>query len=345
MHDVAARPALVIPAGFVGFGLLVEAVSRLNPMSTFSTFDSPLSRLLSWIVFGTIAAALFTRLDPYSSRRAAVAFVAIVCAAFLSEALIGLAEAWTLRDAALRSVTGIASSRTFVLKSMGGATLLSFGWLAAARAEAFDRERRSTELRSQLLHARLALLRAQLHPHFLFNTLNSAATLASSDPRACREMVQRLGGLLRSSLEANDRDEVSVAEEMETLRAYVSIEEARFADRLRVTYDVDDALDRLLVPPFLLQPFVENAIRHGIAPRARGGRVEIRGARTDGRLILEVEDDGAGLDAYAQPREGVGLSNTRRRLHELYGDEQSLSLRRGAMGGVLVEITLPGRER
>lgn len=212
--------------------------------------------------------------------------------------------------------------------------------LRRARAMAL----RTSELKAQLVNAELSALRMQLHPHFLFNTLNAIAALvrAGEDKRAVT-MIARLSDLLRVALEGPGEQVVPLAQELKTLDLYLSIEEVRFPDRLSVHREIDPALHTVMVPNLILQPLVENAIGHGIAPLAQGGRVRIRAKREGDMLILEIEDNGAGLpEGFSLESQcSVGLGNTRARLIQLYGDAQSLSLTPIPTGGTLARITLP----
>lgn len=206
-----------------------------------------------------------------------------------------------------------------------------------------QRELEATRLREQLAQARLQALKMQLHPHFLFNALHAASSLMDEDVKAARRMLARLSELLRATIDADaEAEEIPLAQELEFLEGYLEIEKVRFRERLRVDFDVDEAALGVRVPPFLLQPLVENAIRHGVAPRADGGRVTIRATRTDGAVRLVVEDDGPGLGpAAVEGAGGIGLRNTRQRLQELYGDAHGFTLGGGSKGGVKVTIDLP----
>jgi two-component system LytT family sensor kinase len=207
-----------------------------------------------------------------------------------------------------------------------------------------DGELRAARLEAGLARARLDLLKTQLHPHFLFNTLNAISALVYTDVEAADRMLARLGELLRLALEDFDLQEAPLARELEVVRSYLEIEQARLGPRLSVCLDVGaDALDAC-VPTFLLQPLVENSIRHGIAPRAAPGRIEVRARRDRDWLHLEVRDDGLGLPA--QPASGgVGLTNTRARLFHLYGEAQRLEACNDPRGGCVVQVTLPYREQ
>jgi signal transduction histidine kinase len=212
-----------------------------------------------------------------------------------------------------------------------------------------DRDRtaaeRESSLQGQLAQAQLDALRAQLNPHFLFNALNSVAMLVRAGARsdAVRALAE-LAELLRHALYGPSTAEVPLREELGFVERYLGIERMRFQDRLQVVMDVDpEALD-VAVPSLLLQPLVENALKHGIAARAAGGRVTVS-ARVDGeRLRLEVSDDGAGLPSGGpSPGGGLGLANTRARLERLYGGAARLALRSGESGGAVVTVDLPRR--
>jgi len=179
-----------------------------------------------------------------------------------------------------------------------------------------ERELRASQLEARLAQSRLDALRMQLHPHFLFNTLNSISVLMSEDVTAARRMLTRLSDLLRASLDNAATHEVSLREELEFLNNYLQIEQTRFHDRLTVRMDIDPASLTANVPNLILQPLVENAIRHGIAPRAQPGVIDISAARENGMVRLKVRDNGAGLGAAgaAGLTKGIGLANTQARL-------------------------------
>jgi signal transduction histidine kinase len=206
-----------------------------------------------------------------------------------------------------------------------------------------DRALAAAQLESRLAQARLEGLRMQLQPHFLFNTLHSISALMHRDVEAADRMLTRLSDLLRLTLDSAGTPEVPLRQELAFLDAYLEIQQTRFQERLHVVRDVDPAALDALVPNLLLQPLVENAIRHGDAPRAAGGRVEISARRENGRLRLDVRDDGPGLAPGADGAGGVGLANTRARLEQLYGDAQSLALANDPAGGTRVTVVAPYR--
>jgi signal transduction histidine kinase len=202
-----------------------------------------------------------------------------------------------------------------------------------------ERELRAAQLEARLAHAHLQLLKTQLNPHFLFNTLNAISALIHKDVEVADRMIARLGELLRMSLEHFGSREVTLEQELDFLNKYLDIEKERFGARLRVVEQVDPAALGARVPYLLLQPLVENALKHGVGRRASAGRVVVRARRAGDRLRLEVEDDGVGVSP--NHREGVGLANTRARLRQLYPEAHAFGLRPGADGGAVAEIEVP----
>jgi len=205
----------------------------------------------------------------------------------------------------------------------------------------------AAQLQTQLARAQVQALRTQINPHFLFNTLHSVSELVHSDPLAAEQMIARLSQLLRRSLDTSDLLEVPLSQEVDFLRLYLDIERVRFEDRLRAEFDIDPATESALVPNLILQPLVENAIRHGIAHRLSGGRILIRSRRAEQNLELSITDDGVGLPA-AGMREGIGLSTTRERLEKLYrgdGHFQILPLPEGVECRLRFPIRLHPEEK
>ena len=196
----------------------------------------------------------------------------------------------------------------------------------------------------QLARAELQHLKAQLHPHFLFNTLNAISASVRTDPEVATQMIARLSTLLRQALRRSGTQEVALEEELAVLGAYVDIQRLRFDDRLRVEWEVEPATLGAQVPHLLLQPLVENAIQHGIAPASATGTVRIAARLERGTLRLSVRDDGVGRAAPAEASHGIGLANTRHRLQQLYGAGQAVTVRPVAPSGLDVEIVLPYRE-
>ncbi|HEX5437338.1 MAG TPA: sensor histidine kinase [Gemmatimonadaceae bacterium] len=206
-----------------------------------------------------------------------------------------------------------------------------------------EQELRASELATRLARSELAVLRAQLHPHFLFNALNTGVSLVrANEPARGVRVLTHLGDLLRYMLRDDAAQEHTLREELTFLRNYLEIELARFGERLAVHVDVRDELLDAVVPSLTLQPLVENAIRHGIAPRDAPGRIEVSASASGGMLTLRVVDDGRGLSASQEgAASGVGLSNTRARLARLYGERGTLRIANRPGGGVEATVRLP----
>lgn len=225
-------------------------------------------------------------------------------------------------------------------------------WVIVAVTFAFDyyrkfreRELSAAELQKQLAQAKLQALQMQLNPHFLFNSLHSIAALMHQDIERADGMIARLSDLLRAALDSSDTQEVTLREELDLLKRYLAIEQIRFGDRLKVEIEASPDILDARVPNLILQPLVENAIRHGIEPHAKPGRIELRAERSNGALVLEVSDNGNGIRANEPMSEGVGLFNTRTRLRTLYGDSHGFELSPCPQGGLLVRLRIPFRTR
>jgi signal transduction histidine kinase len=272
---------------------------------------------------------------------------------------VPLALAWTLFAIALRLVVrplrGAAfpdDVRTFLLERLGPdltiyALIAAVSLLTAYTGQLKARERqahdRAATLERRLGEAQLHNLRAQLQPHFLFNALNTISAFTESDPPMARRLTGQLGDLLRASLAHTARPLVPLAEELTFLDNYLAIESARFGDRIDVHVSADERAVEALVPSFLLQPLVENALRHGVGPRQSGGSIEVSAVLEESRLVLRVRDNGLGLppgwtlDTHA----GIGLSNLRSRLAQLYGGVALLHVAANATQGVDVIVAVP----
>ena len=204
-----------------------------------------------------------------------------------------------------------------------------------------ERQLVTSQLEAQLARARLHALRMQLNPHFLFNALNSIAMLARGNENAAAvRMTAGLADLLRYVLEGAPTDEVTLEQEINFLKQYLDIEKIRFRDRVDVIIDVAEEAKPALIPNLLLQPLVENAVQHGVAKRVSRGSITIAARRLGDRLVVQITDDGTGLPG-PSGRTGVGITNTRERLAQMYGSQQSLELRNGDSAGVVVTLTLP----
>jgi two-component system, LytTR family, sensor kinase len=225
-----------------------------------------------------------------------------------------------------------------------GATdvMIYWGLLAAGHALVYFRRYQDREFR--LVQAQLHSLRTQLHPHFLFNTLNAIAELIYQDPPSAERTVTQLSDLLRQALNRGDEHEIQIGEEMDFLQKYVAIQQTLLQERLTVHWNVAPETTNALVPAMILQPVVENAVQHGIAPRASGGTLYLSTRREGEMLRLQVQDDGVGLRDTRMTNDGVGLSNTRARLQHLYGEHHTWEMTATPGGGVTVTMRVPFRE-
>ena len=222
--------------------------------------------------------------------------------------------------------------------------VIAYGYGSELQRKYRNEELRAAQLESRLIEAELKALREQLKPHFLFNTLNTISVLVRDGKSDLAvTLLARLGSLLRLALDGNKDNESTLRAEMEFLERYIEIQKARFPDRLTVDVAVEETALGVPVPWLILQPIVENAILHGIAPKAGPGRLEILGRVEGQSLHLEVRDDGRGLPEGVTVVEGTGLSNTRERLTKIYGEAGRLTLTRRPAGGVAVKIVVPCR--
>src|SRR5678815_5359897 len=207
-------------------------------------------------------------------------------------------------------------------------------------------ELKAFELRTQLVQSQLEALKMQVHPHFLFNTLHSISALLSKDTEAARKMITRLGDFLRLTLESGGSMEVTLQQELEFLNGYLEIERIRFQDRLTTDIQIDPSVLDVRVPNLILQPIVENALRHAVA-RSNSGKVEISAAPRNGSVRIQIKDNGPGLDVEhrvgSRNGKGVGLANTQARLLGLYGDAAHFELTNRPTGGLTVVLEIPRR--
>lgn len=202
---------------------------------------------------------------------------------------------------------------------------------------------KANKLETQLAQAQLNALKMQLQPHFLFNTMHAISTLMDVDVKVARNMIVKLSNLLRQTLDNIGVEEVSLNQELEILDTYLEIEKTRFQERLQINYNIDPKTKNASVPNLILQPLVENAIKHGIAPHANGGKIDIISESRNHNLFLSVCDNGKG-DNGNNTKEGIGLSNTRERLTQLYGEKYSMNIASEINKGYCVEIIIPLKE-
>ncbi len=348
----------------------VAAVFAVHNYFTFAAEGRPipLAHALWWSAAEWYTWAALTPAVILVSRRWSVAAgrvarnIALLLAACALLAVLQIA----LEYAADRAVTLIATAPTLSVRywlSDGASTrLMELGYLlprkfgfafvtACALVVAThtvdyyrlyrDRELRAARLESALASAQLERLRAQLQPHFLFNTLNGIASLIPEDPAAAEEMVECLSDLLRASLSRGTAPQIALADELRLLDQYLTIQQRRFQHRLRISRAIDPGALSARVPPLILQPLAENAISHAVATRPAGGALEIIARAHGDRLELAVLDDGPGIGDPRTVREGIGLANTRERLRHLHGDAASLTLGNRPEGGTEVTVSLP----
>ena len=327
-------------------------------LGTLGASEAPLVALAHKTAFAATGAALTLALRPlyrrlYRQRLSVPALVAVTAACSYALSLAWSA-AYKLAVAAIdTAVLGAASgalSVRYLLFDMSlfysfilvAWSVLYFGvrHLRDARAE----RERALVAEGLALEARLEALRYQLDPHFLFNTLNVLSTLIAEErTRDAGRMVARLSDFLRLTLERGTAAEIPLADELDFVRRYLDVERIRFGDRLQTTVEADPEALGARVPPLLLQPLVENALRHGVLPREAGGSVRVEARRAGGRLLLRVEDDGGGPPEASGASPGVGLANVRARLEAAFGRAATLRLLRRDGGGTVAQIEAPFR--
>jgi LytS/YehU family sensor histidine kinase len=232
----------------------------------------------------------------------------------------------------------------FAANAMRYGAILAVYQAVVYHAAVRERDQRAAQLEVDLARAKLAHVEACLRPHFLFNTLNAITALVREDPKLAEKSIGDLSDLLRASLAADASREVRFDDELAFTRKYLDLERVRFQERLQVRIEASDEARRALVPHLLLQPLVENAVRHGLAPLESGGTVAVTAARQNDQLRVTVTDDGVGMTETTPPdTHGIGLRGLRARLLQLYGDRHRLDLRRAGARGTIVDIELPYR--
>jgi len=354
---VTARVIGGVCAAWIVIGLLIGAQGALGstlsgeqPMTLAAAVRGAMIQVLPWIPV-TLAVIALTVRFPLGrerwTRHALVHLAAAPVLAFAANVLVVLGY-WIV-SGRFEDVATLARQGAFWAAMRFHIALLVYaGIVALTQGAMYYRRTRARELQlarveGQLARARLQALTAQIRPHFLFNTLHTIGQLWRSGRSDDADAVlDHLGSLFHKVQHSTSRAEVPLAEELELVREYLAIEEARFPDRLRtVVRAPDDALD-CLVPPLILQPLVENAVRHGVSAISSAGVVEVLATRENGQLRLTVRDDGPGpAQASARPGSGTGLRNTRERLEQLYGAGASLDVRDAAGGGTLVTVEIP----
>jgi two-component system LytT family sensor kinase len=356
--------AWVLPAGFAVINRIAQThLSGWDPVTArellWESGDWFLYAFLTPVVFAISQRLPLVR--PYLTRRATLHLLISLlfcvawatCGKLLHWALMALLDPNALRAAIeagqfFRKAGLDLLSWIFITLPFGVAVYLCVvGVEHAVRyfVEARERDAQLARLSEQLSNARFAALQAQVNPHFLFNTLNTIAVFVrDNDRQAAVRIIEQLSDVLRTTLSSHRVNEVPLGDEIELVRQYVAIEEARFSDRLRPEFNIDESLLSAATPSFALQHLVENAIRHGIARRPDAGRLVITALRDGDMLELSVADDGAGVDAELISPEGHGVENTRERLRALYGERATLDIARRSEGGTIATLRTPYRE-
>jgi len=339
-----ARAWLAVWGGWTALALFFGISSSLTYLSTGrpANWSLSLERSLSqWWLWAIATPAIVALSRRFPIRRPHAARNLLVHAA--TGAAVALAQ--LLADRAVFAM--LTGFWTYMLASTWALNVVIYAAIVAAAhgVEYYRRSRERDQLEARLAETRLQLLGMQLQPHFLFNTLNTIAEMVHDDPDTADRMIAGLSDLLRRTLELGSAQEITLEEELALMSRYVDIQKARFGERLRVGLTVTDEARDARVPALLLQPIVENAIRHGLAARLDAGRIDIDARVTGSALVLSVTDDGSGDGAASvvdeNRREGVGLGNTRARLDAMYGGRAALTLTRADGRGVRVTIEIP----
>ena len=336
---------------FAAWTAVAVATTQLQYFSRPAGTGEPFFTMLRGALVSCWLWALFTPLILWLARvvpinranwaRAIAAHLLLSAAVTLLDvSILSVISPYTSADAPLtRSPIYIVVMRQYFLYTLCYFVIVTIEHARYYASLSTERDLRAAQLEGQLAAARLTALQGQLRPHFLFNTLNMIAEQVHTDPKGADAMLTRLGVLLRSSFVETDREQVPLRRELELLESYVEIMKGRF-NRVSFELDVEPATLDVLVPRFMLQPLVENAIKHGVEPREEGGRVVVRARREGGALRIEVRDNGDGL--VGAIREGTGVRNTRERLLHLYGEgRQRFDLAPDPAGGTVATVQLP----
>jgi two-component system, LytTR family, sensor kinase len=345
---VGARLRL-LPAIFLGYtalGLFLAAANSLTYVSTGGApnWEASIKRSLAeWYAWAALTPLILYLADRFPlTRRTLIRNGALHLAAMLVVGILKL-----IVDQQIR-LWLFGRAPYLLLSSLAFNVLVYWAIVAAAHGASYHRTSRARELQASQLETRLAdtrlqLLSMQLQPHFLFNTLNAIAELLHEEPETADRMIAGLSVLLRETLDAGVGREIDLRRELALLECYIDIQRTRFGPRLQASIDADPAALDAAVPALLLQPFVENSIKHGLSARAAAGRIEVTARREAGRIALAVRDDGAGLNGGNGRREGIGLANTRARLEAMFAQDFALDVSTAPSGGVIVQLSIPYR--
>ena len=346
-------------AAWTAFGLLLGFQAYVNASSGGTVLLSQALRFAltrCWI-YAALTPPIFwlTRRYPFSAEtwpRSAAVHALTFLAYDAAYVLLRLAFWPPVNTATLQPVARSLESTWALTRSSVADQLWMYGSIVAVALtiqyyqEFRRRQLREADLKARVAEYELQILKLQLHPHFLFNTLNGISALMERDVKTAREMMLRLSDLLRIALSHTSAKEVSLREELDFIEAYLAIEQMRFGPRLQVRMQIDPETFDARIPNMILQPLVENAVRHGIADRRAGGAIEVASVRQNGKLLITISNDGP--QAINQPIEGgssgLGLGNTRARLLQLYGTAYNLKINGRPQGGVDVRLEIPFHE-
>lgn len=331
LYDVAL--CLVAGAAFAG----IVAPPALEPFLRSFFFNSILI-LCGGLTVASLVRAVDARLPPTSTTWTRLA-------AYAGSVVCGVAAGEELAIRLIHAFGGPAPTETRAEALRIGLVLATVGTVLCVlynrlRRQARDTESRAQRIEQRAVEAELEALQARTNPHFIFNSLNTVAGLISERPAAAERMVERLAGLFRYSLARSTTQWVRLDEELKTTRDYLEVEAVRFEDRLRIDLDVEHGSETLMVPPFILQPIVENAVVHGIANRLNGGRIAVKVRRETSRLVIGVVNDAPDAEQIASGGTGSALTTLRNRLTLIYGSEATLETGAGD-GDYHVTLSLP----
>lgn len=359
MNDLTTnwRRAAILFFGWTLVGLVFAAVSYGVALSQndprFGIAAALKLNLVLFYLWGVFSPFIFrlsrrfrVEFRPLTVRNLAIHVVAIDVFAAVHEGLL-LTILWSISSRArAEGPLGTYYARHFgygfyidlIIASLivlGAHALLYYDDFRASQLE-------QSSLKTQLAQAQLRALKMQVHPHFLFNTLHSISSLVLEDPPKANSMIARLGDFLRLTLDNSDQQLVTLKEETEFLRCYLDIEQVRFGDRLRVAFEMEPLTLSAQVPHLILQPIVENAIQHAVAPRTAQSQIQIKANQQNGLLRIEIKDNGPGIASSELPADrGLGLKNVRARLNQIYGQNFRLELTNNLGGGLIVGVEIP----
>lgn len=320
-----------------------------EPLDILNVLNSQMLRFQTWALLSPIVIFLDAKFRLKFKSWFARFPIHFVSSIFWSALVLGIygTTAWFFdglinsKFSTLGEVFATVGVFNFVMGIVGYKIILTTNYALDYYKKFQDEKHRSAQLEAKLAQAQLNALKMQLQPHFLFNTLNSISNLALEDPKKTVQMIARLGDFLRLTIDSNGTQQMSLEQELEFLKNYLEIEQIRFKDRLKVGFKIAPETLSAEVPNLILQPLVENAIKHGIAKSLSAGEIKISANRNGEFLRLEVENDGVFLNGDGFEKEGVGIANTRERLQQLYGDNFHFELKPLEKGGAKVLLEIP----